>query len=71
MATANSVLFSSADVEQRPEFQRLQRVLEALPDGDMLDALEARRGHGRDDDPVAAMWRASRLPARVRAIAAA
>ncbi len=59
MAAANSVLFSWADIEQRPELKRLQRVLEALPDGDMLDALEARRGHGRDNDPVAAMWRAS------------
>ena len=29
-----------------------------MPDGDILDALEERRGHGRDDYPVVAMWRA-------------
>ena len=58
MTSANNLLFSWADVEQRPELQRLQRVLDAMPDGDILDALEERRGHGRDDVPVAAMWRA-------------
>ena len=58
MTASNNLLFSWADVEQRPELQRLQLVLDAMPDGDILDALEERRGHGRDDYPVAAMWRA-------------
>ncbi len=58
MTASNNLPFSWADVEQRPELQRLQRVLDAMPDGDILDALEERRGHGRDDDPVVAMWRA-------------
>ncbi len=58
MTASSNLLFSWADVEQRPELQRPQRVLDAMPDGDILDALEERRGHGRDDDPVVAMWRA-------------
>ncbi len=58
MTASNNLLFSWADVEQRPDLQRLQWVLDAMPDGDILDALEERRGHGRDDDPVTAMWRA-------------
>ena len=28
-----------------------------MPDGDILDAVEERRGHGRDDYPVVSMWR--------------
>ena len=58
MTASSNLLFSWADVERRPELQRLQRVLDTMPDGDILNALEARRGHGRDDDPVVAMWRA-------------
>ena len=58
MTASNNLLFSWADVEQRPELQRLKRVLDAMLDGDILDALEEQRGHGRDDDPVTAMWRA-------------
>ena len=58
MTASSNLLFSWADVEQRPELQRLQLVLDTMPDGDILDALEERRGHGRDDDPVVAMWRA-------------
>ena len=58
MTASSNLLFSWADVEQRPELQRLQRVLDTMPDGDILGALEERRGHGRDDDPVVAMWRA-------------
>ena len=33
-------------------------VLEHLPDGPVIEALRARRGRGRDDYPVEAMWRA-------------
>ncbi len=33
-------------------------VLEALPDEDLPRGLERRRGRGRDDYPIRAMWRA-------------
>ena len=33
-------------------------VLKALPDEELLTALEQRRGRGRDDYPIRAMWRA-------------
>ena len=58
MTASNNLLFSWADVEQRLELQRLKLVLDAMPNGDSLDAHEERRGHGRDDDPMAEMWRA-------------
>ena len=58
MATAHTVLFSWSDVEQLPELRRLELVLEALPDEELVSSLEATRGRGRDDYPVRAMWRA-------------
>ena len=58
MATADTVLFSWSDVEQLPELRRLELVLEALPDEELVASLEAARGRGRDDYPVRAMWRA-------------
>ena len=54
----NRPLFSWSDVERRPELERLETVLEALPDEELLRALEQRRGRGRDDYPIRAMWRA-------------
>ena len=58
MVTRNRPLFSWSDVERRPELERLEMVLEALPDKDLLRALERGRGRGRDDYPIRAMWRA-------------
>ena len=58
MVNRNRPLFSWSDVERRPELERLEMVLEALPDEDLLRALERRRGRGRDDYPIRAMWRA-------------
>ena len=58
MATADSMLFSWRDVERLPDLERLALALEHLPDGELVSALEARRGKGRDDYPVRAMWRA-------------
>lgn len=58
MATASNVLFSWADVEKLPELRRLDLVLDTLPDGELIAALESARGRGRDDYPVRAMWRA-------------
>ena len=51
-------LFSYDDVALPDDLQRLQEVLAVLPDEPIIAALKARRGRGRDDFPVAAMWRA-------------
>ena len=51
-------MFSWNDVEPRPDLVRLEKVLKALPDEALLRALEQRRGRGRDDYPIRAMWRA-------------
>ena len=40
MATRQSVLFSWEDVERLPELKRLSFVLDNLPDGDLVAALE-------------------------------
>lgn len=58
MATGQSVLFSWDDVERLPELRRLGFVLDNLPDEGVVSALESRRGRGRDEYPVRAMWRA-------------
>ena len=58
MATQRSLLFSWDDVERLPELRRLEFVLDNLPDGELVGALESRRGRGRDEYPVSAMWRA-------------
>ena len=58
MTAAASMLFSWADVEPLGDLRRLHRVLRYLPDQPVIDALKARRGRGRDDYPVEAMWRA-------------
>ena len=41
-----------------PDLQRLEFVLQYLPDEELLRALNKKRGRGRDDFPVEAMWRA-------------
>ena len=40
------------------DLQRLEWVVRHLPDQPVIDALKARRGRGRDEYPVEAMWRA-------------
>ena len=58
MVKGNRPLFSWSEVERLPELERLELVLKALPDEELLRALEQRRGRGRDDYPIRAMWRA-------------
>ena len=57
MATQSKLPFSWRDVDQLPDLRRLELALEHLPDGPVVAALRARRGRGRDDYPVEAMWR--------------
>ncbi|MDE0362923.1 MAG: hypothetical protein OXI74_17250, partial [Rhodospirillaceae bacterium] len=52
------LLFSWEDVDSLPDLRRLRLVLDHLPDEPVIEALRARRGRGRDDYPVDAMWRA-------------
>ena len=53
-----SLLFFWDDVELLPDLQRVQFVLDHLPDKDILAALRRMRGRGRNDFPAPAMWRA-------------
>ena len=41
-----------------PDLRRLDLVLEYLPDAGVIETLRARRGRGRNDYPVSALWRA-------------
>ena len=58
MATAEKPPFSWHSVESLPDLERLRLVLDVLPDEEIVAALEAGRGRGRNDYPVRAMWRA-------------
>ena len=59
MTTENTnLLFSWENVELLPDLQRLKLVLDTLPSEAVIGALKARRGHGRNDFPVAAMFNA-------------
>lgn len=51
-------LFSWKEVEQTSEISRLTRLLDVLPDQELLAALEAVRAGKRNDYPLAALWRA-------------
>ena len=59
MTTENTnLLFSWENVELLPDLQRLKLVLDTLPSEAVIGALKARRGHGRNEFPVAAMFNA-------------
>ena len=51
-------LFDWDAVEARSDLERFFLVRDHLPDRALIQALEAKRGQGRDDYPVAAMWNA-------------
>ena len=58
MATQNNLPFSWEQVDKLSDLRRLGLVLDALPDTDIIRALSAMRKNGRNEYPVAAMWRA-------------
>jgi len=59
MATIiSSFLFSWNDVEARSDLDRFYLVRDNLPDEKIVMELEDRRGKGRDEFPVRAMWNA-------------
>ena len=49
-------LFGWNEIEQLGDLERLRLVLEYMPDEDLMRLLEEKRGNGRDDYPVRAMW---------------
>lgn len=49
-------LFCWKNVESESDLNRLRLVLESLPDEALMFKLETRRGKGRDDYPVRAIW---------------
>ena len=57
MATQTNLPFSWNKVDKLSDLNRLRLVLDALPDTDIINALEEMRKNGRNDYPVAAMWR--------------
>lgn len=52
------VLFTWDQLDQQDDLLRLHLVLDAIPDESLVEWLERRRGHGRNDYPVRAMWNA-------------
>lgn len=57
MATQTNLPFSWNEVDRISDLRRLELVLDALPDGDIIRALRAVRKNGRNEYPVSAMWR--------------
>ena len=58
MATQNNLPFSWGEVDKLSDLRRLELVVDALPDDDIIRALSAMRRNGRNEYPVHAMWRA-------------
>ncbi|MDE0291569.1 MAG: transposase [Candidatus Dadabacteria bacterium] len=58
MATPANLPFSWEQVDSLSDLRRLELVLDALPDTDIMRALSAMRRNGRNEYPVAAMWKA-------------
>ena len=44
------------DLNSLADLERLKLVIETLPDGRLIDALKTRRGRGRKDHPLEAIW---------------
>jgi len=53
---ARTELFCWRDVDELGDLQRLKLVLDHLPDEGLMRRLEGRRGHGRNDYPIRAVW---------------
>ncbi len=49
-------LFTWEEIDELGDLERLQLVLNHLPDEKLMAVLEAKRGKGRDDYPVRATW---------------
>jgi hypothetical protein len=49
-------LFEWTEIQTLGDLHRLRLVLDYMPDEELMVQLERKRGHGRDDYPVRAMW---------------
>src|SRR5512143_1903659 len=49
-------LFAWNALEDSPSIRTIRDFLQAIPDHDLLAALQRERGHGRDDYPVRVLW---------------
>lgn len=49
-------LFPWDALEDSPSLKTLRRLLDAIPDGKLLDGLRQARGKGRNDYPVSVLW---------------
>lgn len=49
-------LFSWQELNELGDLERLQLVIEHLPDEELMEHLEGERSNGRDDYPVRAVW---------------
>jgi hypothetical protein len=49
-------LFSWKEIENLADLERFSLLLKHLPDEQLMQSLESRRGKGRDDYPIRAMW---------------
>ncbi len=58
MTTQTRLPFPWEQVDKLSDLRRLELVLDAPPDTDIIRALWAMRGNGRNEYPVRAMWRA-------------
>jgi Transposase DDE domain len=53
---AHQPLFPWGELDDCPTLTTLRQALQAIPDQQLLDGLQAARGKGRDDYPVARLW---------------
>ena len=63
MTQIAAALFAWDAVEARSDLERFFLVRDHLPDSDLIAALEAKRGLGRDDYPVIPILRAVKFSA--------
>jgi hypothetical protein len=49
-------LFKWDEIEELGDLERLRLVLDCLPDEELMRVLEKKRGKGRNDYPVRAIW---------------
>jgi Transposase DDE domain/Transposase domain (DUF772) len=59
-------LFAWGELEDCPTLQTIRDFLDAVPDHDLLQGLRQARGKGRDDYPVAVLWRVVLLTIALR-----
>lgn len=55
---AQQSLFEWNEIEELGDLERLRLVMEYMPDEYLMQSLERKRGKGRDDYPIRAMWNA-------------